>query len=115
MSESTEKRQVRRGRIFPQHSRTPEAIAMRQANYALIRSQRQELAKRCRQIFEQICPQLILTHYNWFIAIDAETGNYLLDAQFEKLIQKVKFSYPANGQVKLTIFRLNEKGYCGLI
>lgn len=57
----------------------------------------------------------MLNHYNWFIAIDAETGNYLLDAQFDGLIQKVKSDYPANGQVKLTVFRLNEKGYCGLI
>jgi hypothetical protein len=115
MSESTQKRQVRRGRIFSEHCHTPEAIAKRQASYALARSQRQKLGKRCRQIFEQICPQLMLTHYNWFIAIDAETGNYLLDAQFEELMQKVKSYYPANGKVRLTVFRLNEKGYCGLI
>lgn len=115
MSESTQKRQVRRGRIFPEHHSTPEAIAKRQASYALARSQRQELGQRCRQIFEQIRPELMPTHYNWFIAIDAETGNYLLDAQFEGLMQKVKNYYPANGTVRLTAFRLNKKGYCGLI
>ena len=54
-------------------------------------------------------------HYNWFIAIDAETGNYLLDEKFDGLMQKVKVHYPFNGKVRLTAFRLNETGYCGLI
>ncbi len=55
------------------------------------------------------------THYNWLIAIDAETGNYLLDEKFDGLMQKVKVHYPFNGKVSLTAFRLNEDGYCGLI
>lgn len=108
MIESTKKRQVRRGRIFPEHRSTPEQIAQ-------LTAQRQELGQRCRQIFEQIRPQLISTHYNWFIAIDAETGNYLLDPKFEELMQKIKAHYPPNGTVRLTAFRLNETGYCGLI
>lgn len=115
MSESTQKHQLRRGRIFPELCPTPEAMAKRQSNYALIHSQRQELGKRCRQIFEQICPQLMVTHYNWFIAIEPETGNYLLAPEFEGLMQKIKSDYPSNGKVRLTAFRLNEKGYCGLI
>ncbi len=108
MTESTQKRQVRRGRIFPGHQSSPENRARRIA-------EREELGKRCRQIFEQIRPQLMQTHYNWFIAIDAETGNYLLDDKFDGLMQKVKVSYPPNGKVRLTTFRLNEEGYCGLI
>ena len=72
MSESTQKRQTLRGRILRESYHTPEAIAKRQASYAITQSQRQELRKRCRQIFEQICPQLMLNHYNWFIAIDAD-------------------------------------------
>ncbi|MFB2939162.1 hypothetical protein ACE1B6_28255 [Aerosakkonemataceae cyanobacterium BLCC-F154] len=108
MTESTQKRQVRRGRIFPEHQSSPEIRAKRIA-------QREELGKHCRQIFEQIRPQLMLTHYNWFIAIDAETGNYLLDEKFDGLMQKVKANYPYNGKVRLTTFRLNEDGYCGLI
>ena len=54
------------------------------------------------------------THYNWFIAIDAETGNYLVDSKFDGLMQQVKIHYPSNGKVRLTTFRLNEHGYCGL-
>lgn len=108
MIESTEKHQVRRGRIFPERHSTAEEIAQRIAH-------RTELGKKCRQIFDRICPQLMVTHYNWFIAIDSETGNYLLDAKFEGLMQQVKIHYPSNGKVRLTAFRLNEQGYCGLI
>lgn len=108
MTESTQKRQVRRGRIFPEYQSTPESRTKRIA-------QREELGKQCRQIFEQIRPQLMSTHYNWFIAIDAETGNYLLDEKFDCLMQKVKVNYRSNGKVRLTAFRLNEDGYCGLI
>ncbi|WP_226586806.1 hypothetical protein [Microseira wollei] len=108
MTESTQKRQVRRGRIFPEHQSSPETRARRIA-------EREKLGKRCRQIFEQIRPQLMSTHYNWFIAIDAETGNYLLDEKFDGLMHKVKVNYPFNGRVRLTTFRLNEDGYCGLI
>lgn len=108
MTESTPKRQVCRGRIFPEHQSSPEIRAKRTA-------QREELGKHCRQIFEQIRPQLMPTHYNCFIAIDPETGNYLLDEKFDGLMQKVKVHYPSNGKVRLTAFRLNEDGYCGLI
>ncbi|MCU0543702.1 MAG: hypothetical protein MUE44_16225 [Oscillatoriaceae cyanobacterium Prado104] len=108
MIESTEKRQVRRGRIFPDRRSTAEEVSDRIA-------QRTEQRKKCRQIFERICPQLMVNHYNWFIAIDSETGNYLLDAKFEGLMQQVKIYYPSNGKVRLTAFRLNEQGYCGLI
>lgn len=108
MTESTQKRQVRRGRIFPEYQSSPEIRTKRI-------TQREELGKQRRQIFEQIRPQLMSTHYNWFIAIDAETGNYLLDEKFDGLMQKVKANYPSNGKVRLTTFRLNEDGYCGLI
>ena len=108
MTESTQKRQVRRGRIFPEYQSSPESRARHIA-------EREELGKHCRQIFERIRPQLLPTHYNWFIAIDAETGNYLLDEKFDGLMQKVKVHYPSNGKVSLTAFRLNEDGYCGLI
>lgn len=115
MNQSTSIKKTRRGRIFSESCLTPEAIAKRQANYALIHAERQELGRRCRQIFEQISPQLMVNHYNWFIAIDPETGNYLLELQFETLMEKIKSTYPNNGKVKVTVFRLNEKGYCGLI
>ena len=109
MSELTQKYQVRRGRIFPDRHSTPDAKAK-------TLSQKREFGQRCRQIFEQIRPQLMPTHYNWFIAIDAKTGNYLLDPKFKGLMQKVKTHYPnADDKTRLIAFRLNEQGYSGLI
>ncbi len=86
---------------------TPEEINLRQA-------QRQELGARCRTIFECLRPQLIDNHYNWFIAIDAESENYLIDAKLEGLLQQIRARY-TNPDAKLTIFRLNEIGACGTI
>jgi len=86
---------------------TPEEINFRQA-------QRQEQGARCRTIFERLRPQLIDNHYNWFIAIDAESENYLIDAKLEGLLQQIRVRY-TNPDAKLTIFRLNEIGACGTI
>ena len=86
---------------------TPEEINLRQA-------QRQKLGARCRTIFECLRPQLIDNHYNWFIAIDAESENYLIDAKLEGLLQQIRAQY-TNPDAKLTIFRLNEIGACGTI
>ena len=97
-----------RGRIFPERSSTQEQKAQRI-------NRRQELGERCRPIFEQIRPQLIANHYNWFIAIDPETGNYLLHPSFTGLMKQINTHYPPDGKVKLAAFRLNENGACGLI
>lgn len=70
--------QPRRSRILPQSKVTPEELHRRKA-------QRHELGARCRAIFERIRPQLIENHYNWFVAIDADSENYLLDPKLEGL------------------------------
>ena len=75
---------------------------------------RHELGTRCRTIFERISPQLIENYYNWFIVIDEESENYLLDPKLEGLLQQVRNQY-TNPDAKLTIFRLNETGACGTI
>jgi hypothetical protein len=99
--------QPRRSRILPQSKVTPEELHRRKA-------QRHELGARCRAIFERIRPQLIENHYNWFVAIDADSENYLLDPKLEGLLQQVRNQY-TNPDAKLTIFRLNETGACGTI
>ena len=53
-------------------------------------------------------------YYNWFIAIEANSGDYLIDPTLEGLMQKIRHQY-ANTEVKLTTFRLNETGACGMI
>jgi hypothetical protein len=102
----TQLSQPRRTRILPT-TVTPEELHHRKA-------QRRELGMQCRAIFERIRPQLIENHYNWFIAIDADSENYLLDLKLEGLLQQVRDRY-TNKAAKLTIFRLNETGACGRI
>lgn len=71
------------------------------------------LAARCRVIFERLRPTLILTHYNWHIAIDPDTEQYLIDPTLKGITQKISSVYGNTGEVKLTIFRLNNTGTCG--
>ncbi|MHC5728684.1 MAG: hypothetical protein ACYT04_37480 [Nostoc sp.] len=96
-----------RNRRWTKSNVTPEETNLRQA-------QRHELGARCRTIFESLRPQLIDNHYNWFIAIDAESENYLIDPKLEGLLQQIRARY-TNPDAKLTIFRLNEIGACGTI
>ncbi len=53
-------------------------------------------------------------YYNWFIAIEPESGEYLIDPKLMKLIERVQEKY-GDKNVKLTAFRLNETGSCGRI
>lgn len=95
----------RRTRILPPSAIAPEELRRRQ-------EQRHALAMRCRAVFERLRPQLIETHYNWFIAIDPDTEQYLIDQNLQKLTQQISHSY-GDTEVKLTIFRLNDTGTCG--
>jgi hypothetical protein len=52
------------------------------------------------------------THYNWFIAIDPDSEQYLLDPTLKGITQQIRDAYSGN-EVKLTIFRLNDTGTCG--
>lgn len=65
-------------------------------------------------MFDRLRPELVETHYNWFIAIDLDKETYLIDPELKGLMQQIKNSYDGT-DVKLTIFRLNETGTCGNI
>lgn len=41
-----------------------------------------------RSYFDQICPQLIDEHYNWFITIEPNSGDYFIDQDIEVAEQK---------------------------
>lgn len=71
------------------------------------------LAIRCRPIFERLRPQLIETHFNWHIAIDPDTQDYLLDPTLLGITQKIREVYGYSNDIKLTIFRINDTGSCG--
>ncbi|PHJ56906.1 hypothetical protein VF14_34570 [Nostoc linckia z18] len=96
----------RRTRILP-----PSPIALSE------KSRHQEkqnaLAMQCRVVFDRLYPQLIDTHYNWYIAIDPESENYLIDPTLKGITQKICDAYPNPNEVKITIFRLNDTGTCG--
>jgi len=107
MTQASEKRSLRRGRIFPERTIPPEELARRKA-------ERAKLGSRCRQIFERVSPKLLETHYNWFIAIEPESEEYLIDPKLEDLLEKVQERY-SHTRLRLTIFRLNETRTCGQI
>lgn len=107
MTQLSEKRKALRGRISPERITPPEELARRKA-------ERTKLGLRCRKIFERIRPELIDKYYNWYIAIEPDSEEYVIDRKFLGIIQKVKEQYTAP-DVRLTIFCLNETGSCGRI
>jgi hypothetical protein len=95
-----------RTRILP-----PSPITVSEKNR---RQEKQNaLAMRCRVVFERLRPQLIDTHYNWYIAIDPDSENYFIDPTLKGITQKIRDAYGNPDRVKLTIFRLNDTGTCG--
>jgi len=100
----------RRTRILLPSSIAPEEKCRQEQ-----KEQRDTLAIRCRAIFERLRPQLIETHYNWHIAIDPNTEQYLIDPTLKGITQKIGDAYGYTNEVKLTIFRLNADGTCGRI
>lgn len=102
---SRSKRQARRGRIFPEHNWSPERMAKYKA-------EREELLKGCRAVFDRVAPELIADHYNWFIVIEPNSGDYFIDPDVKVAVQKAWQKYTINMLVTL---RLNETGTCGRI
>jgi hypothetical protein len=94
-----------RGRILPPSPIDQEVVQREQ-------EKQRALALRCRPLFERLRSSLIETHYNWYIAIDPDTENYLLDKTLIGITEQIQNSYSGD-EVKLTIFRLNDTGTCG--
>ncbi|MEG3970200.1 MULTISPECIES: hypothetical protein [unclassified Microcoleus] len=107
MTQLSEKRKALRNRISPEQTIPPEELARRKA-------ERTELGLRGRAIFERIRPKLIDEYYNWFIAIEPDSEEYLIDPKLLGIVQKIKEQY-GDKNVMLTTFRLNETGTCGRI
>ncbi|BAZ79087.1 hypothetical protein SR1949_26470 [Sphaerospermopsis reniformis] len=105
MSEVKSTSTLRRGRIFPEIQWTQEQKAQWLA-------ERERLYQRCKLIFDQVQPELIKTHYNWYIAVEPDSGEYFLNEDAFFAAQKAHEKYP---NVKLHVFRINETGVCGRI
>ncbi|OCR02126.1 hypothetical protein BCD67_22830 [Oscillatoriales cyanobacterium USR001] len=105
MTSAVEKTKARRGRIFPDRNWSPERMAKERADRAAFNQQ-------CRAIFDRVKPELIADHYNWFIIIEPESGDYFIDADENFAVQKARQSCPNK---KMLTFRINETGTCGKI
>ena len=105
MTESTPKRLVRRGRIFPEITISPEELAKRKA-------ERNAFHQRCRAIFERVRPQFIDKHYGWYIAVEPDSGDYFIDADIEVASYKARDKHP---NAVHCMFCLNETGATGTI
>ena len=105
MTQTSKKRIARRGRIFPDFNLPPEEIARRKA-------EKEARYRQTKSIFEKVKPELIGDHYNWFIIIEQNSGDYFFDASEEIAEQKARQKYP---DAWLVTFRINESGACGYI
>ncbi len=98
-------RTARRGRIFPEIQWTEEQKAQREAS-------REAFYQRCKPIFDKVKSELIETHYNWYVTVEPDSGEYFVDKNLEAAWRKCHEKYP--GKIHHT-FRINETGACGTI
>lgn len=100
-------RQVSLGsRIFPDRPPLSQAeIAKRQA-------EERDFSQRCRAIFHRFYSELVAQHYNWFIHIEPDSGDYFIAPDEEVSFQKARSKHPTT---RIMAMRLNETGTCGRI
>jgi hypothetical protein len=106
MTEKT-KRKVPRGTpIFPNRPPlSPEEKGKR-------KTEREVFSRRCDEIFQRVYPELIAEHYNWYIYIEPDTGDYFIDPVREVARQKAKKNHPT---AIMMAMRLNQTGTVGRI
>ncbi|MBD2438216.1 hypothetical protein [Nostoc sp. FACHB-110] len=98
-------RTVNRGRIFPE-------IQWTEAQKAQWRTEQEAFYQRCKPIFECVQPELIKTHYGWYMAVEPESKDYFV-AQDE--LTAIKLSRQKHPNAPVFIFRINETGVAGTI
>ena len=70
----TNTKSVRRrqpGRIFPEFTIPPEELAKRE-------TERNARGEKARVVFNRVRSELINDHYNWFMVIEPNTGDYFV-------------------------------------
>jgi hypothetical protein len=105
MTEAKPTRQVRRGRIFPEIQWTEEQKARREA-------EREIFYQRCKPIFDRLKMKYINTHYNWYMAVEPESEDYVIDKDEMTAINMSRQKHP---NTPVFIFRINETGIAGTI
>jgi hypothetical protein len=105
MTQSSSSKMVRRGRIFPEKQLSAAEKARLEAEDAVFYQQ-------CRKVFDRVQPELIKDHYDWFIIIEPESGDYFIDKDEKMALSQSRAKYPGK---KCIIMRINETGTCGTI
>lgn len=105
MTEAKPTRKVYRGRIFPEIQWSPEKIAQWKAKKAARH-------QRCQEIFKRVQSELIESHYNWFMAIEPNSGDYFIDLDEEVATSMLRQKHPNAIPV---LYKINETGVCGTI
>lgn len=94
-----------------QPRRLPKRVPERQVT-SEAQAESEAFYQRCRAIFDRVCPELIADHYNWYIIIEPDTGDYVIDQDDMTALQKLREKQPTG---KVMTMRLNETGTCGRI
>ncbi|MBW4513531.1 MAG: hypothetical protein KME64_44805 [Scytonematopsis contorta HA4267-MV1] len=105
MTQLSSNRTPRRGRVFPERQLSPEEKARR-------RAESEAFAQRCTVIFDSVKHELIKDHYDWFIIIEPDSGEYVMDVDKTVASQKANDKF---GEKMRLMMRLNETGACGRI
>ena len=95
----------RRGRVFPEHQLSPEEKARR-------KTESEAFVQRCRAVFDRVQPELIKEHYDWYIIIEPESCDYVIDPDEPVARRKARDKF---GEATRLIMCLNERGTCGRI
>ncbi|KYC37442.1 hypothetical protein WA1_40565 [Scytonema hofmannii PCC 7110] len=105
MTETKRDRTARRGRIFPEIQWTEEQKAQGRAECL-------EFRKQSQVIFDRVKPEFMQTHYNWYMTIEPDSGEYFI---FQDELESAKVAHEKYPGAKLYTFRINETGVCGTI
>jgi hypothetical protein len=105
MTQISYNRTPRRGRVFPELQLSAEEKARRKAEDEVF-------YQRCRIVFDRVQPELIKDHYDWFIVIEPESGDYVIDVDETVARQKAREQF---GDTMRLMMRINETGSCGRI
>lgn len=105
MTETNETNTARRGRIFPEIQWTTEQLAQWKAK-------QDEFYQRCKPIFDNVQSSLMKTHYNWYMAVEPESGEYFVNKDEMSAIKMSREKYPKS---PVFVFKINETGVAGTI
>jgi hypothetical protein len=105
MTETNPTRTVRRGRLYPERTMSQEEINQWHA-------EREAFRQRCKVVFDRVKPELIETHYNWYMAVEPDSGDYFIHKD-ELAVAKIAHQKHLNA--RLHVFRINETRICGTI